>query len=101
MWVIQERLPAIWVLVLAKGAVTQGVTYKAGTAIAADLSLYGNNTADDGSGLTYGVALSNLGSKIGYTDNALSKDYIPANLGAGIAYTWFSRKIINSLYRLM
>lgn len=73
---------------LAKGAVTQGVTYKAGTTIAADLSLYGNNTTDDGTGLTYGITLSNLGGKIGYTDNAQSKDYIPANLGAGIAYTW-------------
>ena len=73
---------------LAKGAVTEGVTYKAGNAVAADLSVYGNNAADDGSGLTWGIALSNLGSKIGYTDNAQSKDYIPANLGAGLAYTW-------------
>ena len=67
---------------------TSGVVYKAGNTIAADLSLYGNNTSDDGSGLTYGIALSNLGGKIGYTDNAQSKDYIPANLGAGLAYTW-------------
>jgi hypothetical protein len=73
---------------LANGAVSGGVTYKAGNAFAADLSLYGNNTADDGSGLTYGITLSNLGSKIGYTDNAETKDYIPANLGAGLAYTW-------------
>jgi hypothetical protein len=74
---------------LANGAVNNnGVTYKAGNTIAADLSLYGNNTSDDGSGLTYGVVLSNLGGKIGYTDNALSKDFIPANLGAGIGYTW-------------
>src|SRR5690349_11005873 len=61
---------------LANGAVNNnGVTYKAGNTIAADLSLYGNNTSDDGSGLTYGVTLSNLGGKIGYTDNALSKDF--------------------------
>jgi len=75
---------------LANGAtnLNTGVTYKAGNAIAADLSLYGDNTSDDGSGLTYGVALTNLGSKIGYTDNAESKDYIPANMGAGVAYTW-------------
>jgi len=72
---------------LASGAVINGVTYKAGTAVAADLSLYGDNT-QEGSGLTYGVALTNLGSKIGYTDNAESKDYIPANFGAGIGYTW-------------
>jgi type IX secretion system protein PorV len=74
---------------LANGAVNNsGVVYKAGNAVAADLSLYGNNTTDDGAGLTYGIAFSNLGSKIGYTNNAQSKDYIPANLGAGIGYTW-------------
>ena len=72
---------------LASGAVINGVTYKAGSAVATDLSLYGDNR-QDGAGLTYGVALTNLGSKIGYTDNADSKDYIPANLGAGIGYTW-------------
>lgn len=73
---------------LANGLSTNGVTYKAGNAIAADLSLFGDNRADDGSGLTYGLSLSNLGSKIGYTDNAATKDYIPANLGLGVAYTW-------------
>jgi hypothetical protein len=31
--------------------------------------------------------LSNLGSKISYTDNADQKDYIPANLGLGTTYT--------------
>lgn len=75
---------------LANGAINDntGVSYKAGNAIAADLSLYGDNTTGDGAGLTYGFVLSNLGSKIGYTDNAETKDYIPANMGAGIAYTW-------------
>ena len=74
---------------LANGVATNGVTYKAGNTIAADLSLYGNNTDEnDGSGLTYGITLSNLGGKIGYTDNAETKDYIPANMGAGIGYTW-------------
>ena len=75
---------------LANGAtnLNTGVTYKAGSTIAADLGLYGDNTLEDGSGLTYGVVVSNLGGKIGYTDNAETKDYIPANLGAGIAYTW-------------
>src|SRR6478752_2525171 len=75
---------------LANGAtnLNTGVTYKAGSTIAADLGLYGDNTLEDGSGLTYGVVVSNLGGKSGYTDNAETKDYIPANLGAGIAYTW-------------
>ena len=74
---------------LANGLATNGVTYKAGSTIAADLSVYGDNTDEyDGHGLTYGLSISNLGGKVGYTDNAETKDFIPANLGAGIAYTW-------------
>lgn len=74
---------------LARGAVSStGVTYKAGNAMAADLSLYGNGLDENGQGFTYGLAISNLGTKIGYTDDARGKDFIPANLGIGIAYTW-------------
>lgn len=73
---------------LANGAVSNGVTYKAGNTVAADLSVFGNNTDDAGAGLAWGVSISNLGGKIGYTNNAQAKDYIPANIGAGIAYTW-------------
>ena len=72
---------------LANGSFN-GVTYKAGQTVAADLGVYGDNTDEYGKGLTWGVVLSNLGGKIGYTNNAESKDYIPANMGAGIAYTW-------------
>ncbi|HEY6975363.1 MAG TPA: type IX secretion system outer membrane channel protein PorV [Chitinophagaceae bacterium] len=72
---------------LANGSFN-GVTYKAGNAIAADLSLYHSGLNEEGMGLTYGLSISNLGTKIGYTDDAKSKDFIPANLGAGLAYTW-------------
>jgi len=79
---------------IANGAVSQsGVTYKAGNAIAADISLYHHGLDDNGQGFNYGINLSNLGSKIGYTDDARSKDFIPANLGAGIAYTWASEEV--------
>ena len=74
---------------LASGAAgTSGTTYKAGNAFAADLSLYyhGLNTA--GEGWNAGVTLTNLGSKIGYTNDANQKDFIPANLGLGVAHTW-------------
>lgn len=75
---------------LANGAVSlgSGTTYKAGNAIAADLSVYHNGLNEDGQGLNYGVSISNLGTKIGYTNDANSKDFIPANLGVGMAYTW-------------
>jgi hypothetical protein len=72
---------------LANGASSTGTTYKAGTAVAADLSIFHTGLNEEGKGLTWGVTLSNLGSKIGYTTDATAKDYIPANLGLGIAYT--------------
>jgi hypothetical protein len=73
---------------LANGLSSNGVTYKAGNAIAEDLSLFYNGLNDEGMGLTSGVTISNLGTKIGYTNDAKSKDFIPANIGAGLAYTW-------------
>ena len=73
---------------LAKGDVgNSGTIYKAGNAVAGDLSLYNNGLNADGQGFTWGVTLSNLGSKIGYTNNAATKDFIPSNMGIGGAYT--------------
>ena len=71
---------------LASGTIN-GVAYKPGSSVAGDLSLYSNGNKADGSGLSWGVTLSNLGSKISYTSDATQKDYIPANLGVGVAYT--------------
>jgi hypothetical protein len=61
--------------------------YKAGSAVAADLSIYYNATDANKQGWTFGAALSNLGTKIGYTNDATQKEYIPANIGIGAAYT--------------
>ena len=72
---------------LASGQSSSGSSYKAGTAVAGDLSVYYNGSeAGDISGVNWGVTLSNLGSKISYTNNASEKDFIPANLGLGVAY---------------
>jgi hypothetical protein len=71
---------------LANGTINN-VAYKAGTAVAADLTLFHTDLKADGSGLNYGIALTNLGTKISYTSDATQKDYIPANLGLGVAYT--------------
>jgi hypothetical protein len=71
---------------LANGTINN-VSYKTGIAVAADLTLFHTNLKANGSGLNYGIALTNLGSKISYTSDATQKDYIPANLGLGIAYT--------------
>ena len=66
---------------------SSGSTYKAGTAVAGDLSLF-NDGSEGGtvSGFNWGVALSNLGSKIAYTSDASEKDFIPTNMGLGVAY---------------
>jgi hypothetical protein len=64
-----------------------GSTYKAGSAVAADLGLYYSGHNEAGDGWAFGAAISNLGTKIGYTDNAEQKDFIPANLGLGTTYT--------------
>ena len=73
---------------LASGSFN-GQSYKAGSAVAGDISLFHDGTGSDpnASGLNWGVTLHNLGSKISYTNDATQKDYIPANLGIGIAYT--------------
>lgn len=73
---------------LAGGQAVNGVQYKSGQAVAADLSLFHTGVNETGQGLNWGVTLSNLGSKISYTSDAQQKDYIPANLGLGLAYTW-------------
>lgn len=58
------------------------------------------------SGLQLGLALSNLGSKISYSRNAIDKDYLPANLGLGAAWeiqfdTYNSLTIAADLNKLM
>lgn len=64
-----------------------GVSYKAGNTVAGDLSVFYNGLNDKSAGWTAGLSLSNLGGKIGYTDNSDEKDFLPANLGIGTAYT--------------
>ena len=74
---------------LTGGGYSQGgATYKAGNAIAGDISIFHNGatTGSTGSGWNWGIAVSNLGSKISYTNDASEKDFIPANLGIGAAY---------------
>lgn len=72
---------------LARGATSTGANYKPGNAVAGDIGLYHNRQNEAGQGLSLGVALTNLGSKIAYTDNVAQRDYIPANMGLGVTYT--------------
>ena len=61
--------------------------FKSGNAVAADISLYYSGLNNDGQGFSYGFTASNLGSKIGYTNNSSENEFIPANLGVGTSYT--------------
>jgi len=74
---------------LAAGQEVGGEQISAGTAFAADISMTYksgkidlNNISSD---LTIGLALTNIGSKITYT-NSINKDFIPANFGIGAAW---------------
>ena len=73
---------------LAGGQSINGISYKSGKAVSGDLTLFHTGVNDEGAGFNWGIALSNLGSKIAYTSDAQQKDYIPANLAVGIANTW-------------
>lgn len=73
---------------LARGySSSSGQTYKAASTVAVDLGLFYNNVNDIGQGFRAGLSLSNLGGRVSYTNNALERDYIPANMGIGVSYT--------------
>ncbi|MCC7301267.1 MAG: type IX secretion system outer membrane channel protein PorV [Bacteroidia bacterium] len=75
---------------LTGGQAAGGNTTKAGTAFAVDISAYYHNTKVEVGGkkstFMAGLNISNIGSKISYTNIADSKDFIPINLrlGAGL-----------------
>ena len=72
---------------LASGYAASGSTYQPGKTFAADISLYYHGVTEETGGWNFGLALTNLGGKIGYTNSAVDKDYIPADLGLGASYT--------------
>ena len=72
---------------LTGGQTTNGASTKTGSSVAADLSFFHNGAKANGEGLSYGVVLSNLGAKISYSSDAIQKDFIPADIGLGLAYT--------------
>lgn len=72
---------------LTNGVPSGSTTYKAGNSVAGDIGLYFDNKDEQGDGFAFGATLTNLGSKISYTGNADSKDFIPANFGIGSSWT--------------
>ena len=82
---------------LASGYAAAGSTYQPGKTFAVDISLYYHGATADAGGFNYGLTLKNLGGKIGYTNSAVDKDYIPADLGLGVSYT----KVFNEDNKVM
>lgn len=73
---------------LTGGGVTTGsTTYKVGSSVAGDIGFYYDAKNAGGNGWAFGATMTNLGSKVSYTDNADTKDFIPANLGLGTTWT--------------
>lgn len=76
---------------IAAGANTQQTSsYKPGNAFGADVGIFYSRTNDmseDRKGtFSAGAVLSNVGSRISYSQN--NKDFLPINLGLGAAYTY-------------
>ena len=72
---------------LAAGYAGAGTTYQPGKTFAADISLFYHGVNEQGEGWNYGLAITNLGGRIGYTNTATDRDYIPTDLGLGATYT--------------
>jgi hypothetical protein len=75
---------------LASGDIN-GRVIKPGTAFATDLSLFYTKDYEksDNSVNTWnvGMAITNIGTKISYTESATNKDFLPTNFALGTAYT--------------
>lgn len=78
---------------LASGQIApgSGVVIKPGNAASGDISLFYTKeykrSGDKRAIWNWGLTVSNIGSKITYTQSAENKDFIPTNLGLGTGYT--------------
>jgi hypothetical protein len=73
---------------LASGTASNSlVSYKAGNAFGVDLSVFYNMKNEEGKGLALGATLTNLGSRVNYSNNSTAKEYLPANFGIGAGYS--------------
>jgi len=72
---------------LTQGQVVQGQQTKAGTSVAADVSVYHQSELNwrnfEYAEFAFGVNISNIGSPISYSDATTEKDFIPTNLRIG------------------
>lgn len=75
---------------LTQGQFVGSSSTKAGNSIAADVAVYSSNpvTFDNMDGIfAWGVNISNIGAKISYSNDNITKDFIPTNLRFGPSLT--------------
>lgn len=73
------------------GSSTVGQETKPGTSFAADVSAYYKDEKQVfgvPSTMAFGLNISNIGPKLGYTDNESSKQFLPTNMRLGFANTF-------------
>ncbi|MDY0369411.1 MAG: type IX secretion system outer membrane channel protein PorV [Bacteroidales bacterium] len=72
---------------LTQGQNVQGIPSSAGTSVAADVALYWEKEVywfnDLDTRFAWGANISNIGSKLGYSEASIKKDFIPTNLRIG------------------
>jgi hypothetical protein len=72
---------------LTQGQTVQGQSTKPGTSVAADIAIFYTNEVDinwlEGSRINFGAAITNIGSKVSYSNDDADRDFIPTNLRFG------------------
>ena len=72
---------------LTQGQTVQGQSTKPGTSVAADIAVFYTNELIvnwlEGSSFNFGAAITNIGSKMSYSNDDSDRDFIPTNLRFG------------------
>ena len=72
---------------LTQGQNIGGTSTKAANALSADVGLYYQTNIDQKNEIAAGLHISNLGSKLRYSDDDTESEFLPANLRLGARYT--------------
>lgn len=73
---------------LTNGQDVEHQSTKAANALSADVGLYYQQTIDKNQSVAAGIHISNLGSKLRYSDDDTESEFLPANFRIGGRYTY-------------
>ncbi len=73
---------------LTQGMTIEDQTTKPANSLAADVGLYYEQDVDKKQQIALGLHISNLGSKLSYSDDDTDNEFLPANLRIGGRYTY-------------